>query len=64
MLVWEKSPLAVMLEIARDAPPVSVRSIASGELAVPTAWLPKLYDGGETATTGFAGALNLVTKAS
>ena len=64
VLVWEKSPLGVMLEIARAAPPVLVRSIASGELAVPTAWLPKLYDDGEMATTGVAGALNLVTKAS
>ena len=64
LLVWEKSPLAVMLEIVRTAPPLLVKSIAWGELAVPRAWLPKLYDDGEMATSGIAGALYMVTKAS
>ena len=37
LLVWEKSPLAVILEIVRAAPPVLVKPIASGELAEPRA---------------------------
>ena len=64
LLVWEKSPLAVMLEIVRATAPLLVRSIASGELAVPRPWLPKSYDDGEMATNGIAGMLYTVTKAS
>ena len=36
LLVWEKSPLAVMLEIVRAAFPLFVSAIDSGELVVPT----------------------------
>ena len=64
LLVWEKSPLAVMLEIVRAAPPLLAKTIAWGELAVPRVWLPKSYDNGEKATSGTAGALYIVTKAS
>ena len=64
LLVWEKSPLAVMLEIVRATAPLLVRSIAWGELAELGAWLPKSYDDGERATSGIAGALYTVTKAS
>jgi hypothetical protein len=64
MLVWEKSPLVVMLEIARAALPWFVSVIVSAELVVPTTWSPKTYDDGERATKGTGGGLNLVTKAS
>ena len=41
VLVWEKSPLMVMPEIIRAMAPLFVRVIVSGELVVPTTWLPK-----------------------
>jgi hypothetical protein len=64
VLVWEKSPLAVMLEIVRAPLPLFVSVIVSGGLVVPTTWLPKSYDDGERATKGTGGRPNLVTKAS
>jgi hypothetical protein len=64
VLIWEKSPLAVMLEIVRAALPLFVSAIVAGELVVPTTWLPKLYDDGERATKGILGTLYSVTKAS
>jgi hypothetical protein len=36
VLVWEKSPPAVMLVIASEAVPVLVTATASGALALPT----------------------------
>ena len=36
VLVWEKSPLAVMPEIVRATLPLFVRSVVSGRLVVPT----------------------------
>ncbi len=64
VLVWEKSPLAAMLEIVRATWPLFVRAIVSGELVVPTSWLPKSNDDGERAARGIVGALYMVTKAS
>jgi hypothetical protein len=64
LLVWEKSPLVVMLEIVRAALPLFVSVIVSAELVVPTTWLPKSYEDGERATKGTGERPNLVTKAS
>jgi hypothetical protein len=64
VLVWEKSPLAAMLEIVSAALPLFVSVIVSAELVVPTSWLPKLYDVGDRFTTGANPRPNLVTKAS
>jgi hypothetical protein len=41
VLVWEKSPLAVMLETVSDALPLFVKVTVSAALAVPTSWLVK-----------------------
>jgi hypothetical protein len=41
VLVWEKFPLTVMLEMAKAALPLLVRVITSGVLEVPTSWFPK-----------------------
>ena len=64
LLVWEKSPLAVILEIVRVPLPLFARAIASGELVAPTTTLPRSNDDGVSTTKGIAGALISVTKAS
>jgi hypothetical protein len=41
LFVWEKSPLAVMLEIVRFAVPVLVKFTVCSGLVVPTPWPTK-----------------------
>jgi len=64
VLVWEKSPLAVMPETARAALPALESVITSRLLEVPTSWLPKTYDDGESPARGTCGTVYLVTNAS
>jgi hypothetical protein len=52
VLVWEKSPLGVMLVIVSVALPVLVRVALCALLLVPTASAPKVREVGERLTTG------------
>jgi hypothetical protein len=52
VLVWEKSPLAVMLAIVRVALPVLVRVRLCGRLLVPTGRAGKVKEAGERLTAG------------
>jgi hypothetical protein len=65
VLVWEKSPLAVMLVMARLAVPTLVRVTVWGALVVPTICAPSVRLVEERTTKGSAPASRiLATKAS
>jgi hypothetical protein len=44
VLVWEKSPLAVMLEMVSEALPVLVRVTVCAALLVPSIWAAKVRE--------------------
>jgi hypothetical protein len=52
VLVWEKSPLAVMLEMASEALPVLVSVTVCAVLLVPNTWAGKVSEEGAKLTTG------------
>jgi hypothetical protein len=52
VLVWEKSPLAVMLAIVRVALPALLRVRLCGRLLVPTGCAGKVKEAGERLATG------------
>ena len=52
VLVWEKSPLAVMLEMVSDPVPVLVRVTVCAALLVPDIWAAKVSEEDDKLTTG------------
>jgi hypothetical protein len=52
LLVWEKSPLAVMLEMVSEALPVLVRVTVCAVLLVPDIWAEKVSEEDDKLTTG------------
>ena len=52
VLVWEKSPLAVMLEMLSEALPVLVRVTVCAVLPFPTSWAEKVSKEDDKRTAG------------
>jgi hypothetical protein len=52
VLVWEKSPLVVMLDMVSEALPVFVNVTGCALLAVPDIWAAKVSEEGAKLTTG------------
>ena len=52
VLVWEKSPLAVMPEMVSEALPVLVRMTVCAVLVLPDIWAVKVREAGDKPTTG------------